>query len=133
MRRPHIPIVLLVVGAAALFACSSEPLGFALGDLPQGDAARGAQVFAQPHDGGPSCTSCHALNSARGAGPGLEGYGAAAARRVRGQSAEQYTFDSIVRPSKHIVQGYSNVMPGDYAKKLSQQEIADLIAYTLTL
>ncbi len=135
MRNGLIPLalVLLAASSAALIACSPEPVGFSLGDLPQGDVARGAQVFAQPADGGPSCASCHALSSARGTGPGLEGYAAAAARRVTGQSAAQYTFESIVRPSKHIVQGYSNLMPGDYAKKLSRQDIADLIAYSMTL
>jgi mono/diheme cytochrome c family protein len=124
---------LAVAGIVVLCACSSEPLEFTLGDLPAGDAVRGAQVYTQPIDRNPACLSCHALNTTRGAGPGMEGYGAAAAQRVDGQSAEQYTFDSILRPSKHMVQGYSNVMPGDYAKKLSQQEIADLIAYSLTL
>ncbi len=49
------------------------------------------------------------------------------------QSAEEYTFYSILRPSKYLVQGFSNVMPSNYEEKLSQQETADLITYMLTL
>lgn len=125
-----IPLILGIVALAA--ACSPKDLGFSYSDLPPGDAVRGADVYAQPIGGGASCASCHPLGDSRGAGPSLQGYSAVAGQRVRGQTAEQYTFDSILRPSKHLVQGWSNIMPSDYAEKLSRQEIADLIAYLMT-
>jgi mono/diheme cytochrome c family protein len=118
---------------ALLVACSPEDLDFSYDDLPPGESARGADLFAQSIDGGASCSSCHALDAGHSAGPSLQGYGATAAQRVKKQSAEEYTFYSLLRPAKHMVRGYSNVMPGDYAKKLSRQEIADLIVYLLTL
>jgi hypothetical protein len=78
--------------------------------------------------------SCHAVGPEPSkAGPSLQDYSTLASQRVKQQTAEDYTFYSILRPSEHIVQGYSNVMPSDYAQKLSRQEIADLIAYLLSL
>jgi|SRR5690606_12687277 mono/diheme cytochrome c family protein len=119
--------------ATLLAACAPDDLDFSYSDLPPGDPVRGAEVFSQPVDGGASCLTCHVLDEGRSAGPSLQGYGAIAAGRVERQSAEDYTFYSILRPARHIVQGYSNTMPGDYEQKLSRQVIADLIAYLLSL
>ncbi|MBN1563436.1 MAG: cytochrome c [Anaerolineae bacterium] len=127
MRTWAIVFVVLLIAAALLSACSDDPLGYSYKDLPTGDAARGATVFTA------RCASCHALDEGRGPGPSLAGYGATAGSRVKNQSAADYTFNSILRPSKHLVQGFSNVMPSDYDEKLSRQEIADLIAYLLAL
>ncbi len=126
-------VLLTLLSVALLAACAPDELEFSYSDLPPGDAARGAELFSQPIDGGASCLNCHALGDGRSAGPALQGYGAAAGTRVKRQSAEDYTFYSILRPSKHIVQGYSNTMPGDYDQKLSRQVIADLIAFLLTM
>lgn len=123
--------VLLVTGLWA--GCAPGDLPYSLNDLPTGDPVRGAALFTQSLGGAPACVSCHSLDGGASAGPTLEGYGAVAATRVKGQSAEEYTFYSILRPAKHIVRGYSNVMPANYAKSLSAQDVADLIAYLLTL
>jgi mono/diheme cytochrome c family protein len=120
-------IILVALAMAVLIACSPNDLGFSYRDLPPGDPARGAAQFAD------TCAHCHALDSSKSVGPSLAGYGAQAGERVRNQSAEEYTFFSILRPTQHTVQGYSNVMPKDFAEKLSKQQIADLIAYLLTL
>jgi hypothetical protein len=130
--KPHYALLTLFI-ITLLMACSPDELGFSYGDLPPGDPARGAELYAQPIDNSASCLSCHPIDGGQSAGPSLQGYGAAAEQRVKQQSAAEYTFYSILRPSKHITQGYSNVMPSDYAKKLSRQELADLIAYLLTL
>jgi mono/diheme cytochrome c family protein len=122
-----VPVALLLV------ACAPEDLPYQFDDLPAGDAQRGATLFGQSVNGAPACVSCHTLDGGAAAGPGLEGYGEVAATRVKGQSAGEYTFYSILRPAKHIVRGYSNVMPADYAGKLSAQDVADLIAYLLSL
>ena len=58
---------------------------------------------------------------------------AVAATRVSGQSAEQYLYWSIVRPGQHLVAGYSNLMYAEYEDSLEAADIADLIAYLLTL
>lgn len=120
--------LLLIIGA-----CASDPPKIALEDLPQGDAERGAALFRESIKGAPSCSSCHQLNSARSTGPGFEGYAQRAGRRVEGESAATYTYYSIIRPARYVVSGYSNVMPSNYEEVLSEQQLADLIAYLLTL
>jgi cytochrome c553 len=120
--------MLLVV---LLVACSPNKLSFSLNDLPPGDAGRGATLFTQSIYSAPACSSCHATDGSRSVGPSLKGFGAEAGERVKGQSAAEYAFDSILRPSKHVVRGYSNVMYSTYGEKLPQQDIADLIAYLL--
>jgi mono/diheme cytochrome c family protein/uncharacterized membrane protein len=116
-----------------LAACSSKGIGYQYSDLPPGDAARGAELFSQSVNGAPACSNCHTLTGGQGAGPSLQGFAQVAGSRVKGQSAEVYTFYSILSPSKHLVQGFSNVMPSDYATRLSRQQTADLITYLLTL
>lgn len=123
----------LLLALFASIACQPEDLGFGLDDLPPGDAARGAQIYTESINGAPACSACHAIDEGAKSGPSLGGYGAAAADRVSGQDAATYTFYSIVRPAKHVVRGYSNVMVSDYAEKLSRQDIADLIAYLVNL
>jgi mono/diheme cytochrome c family protein len=120
--------------------------------LPAGDAARG-QTLAQ----GRGCTACH-VAAAPGAslvGPAWmaeqsadgKGVGTHAAERLAdagyaGAAAgpEQYLLESIIQPSAYIVPGgttYSangqSTMPANYPQLLEKQEVADIIAYLLTL
>jgi mono/diheme cytochrome c family protein len=125
-----VAIILLLGG---LVACQPEDVGFGVDDLPDGDATHGAALFTESINGAPKCSACHTLDEGRSTGPSLQDYAGEARDRVKGQNAETYTFTSILRPAKHIVQGYSNVMYEDYENKLSRQEIADLIAFLLTL
>lgn len=127
MRRAAFLLTLL------LTACSPGDLPFQPGDLPPGDAARGAALFDRSIGGAPACDNCHSVNGDFSSGPGLRGYGEQAATRVSGQSGVEYTFYSIMRPAKHVVRGYSNVMYGDYDEKLDKQDVADLIAYLMAL
>ncbi len=114
-----------------LAACGSQPLD--LSDWPEGDPARGEMLFAESINGAPTCISCHALSDQGGVGPGLAGYAEIAGERVEGQSAEAYTYLAIVRPSAHIVSGYGNLMYAEYRSRLSDQQVADLMAYLLNL
>lgn len=125
---------LMLMGIMSFFllaACSGDDV--AVDELPAGDAARGEHLFAQSVDGAPACSSCHTLDGTSGAGPSLQGYATVAAGRQSNTSAESYTFTSIVRPAAHIVSGYGNIMYSQYERRLSAQQIADLIAYLLTL
>ncbi|MCL4239384.1 MAG: c-type cytochrome [Anaerolineae bacterium] len=134
MKPPSIKrIALTTVVIAALWGCAPEDLPYSLGDLPAGDAGRGAALFTQSINGSPACSACHSTDGSSSSGPPLDGYGQAAGTRVKGQSAALYSFYSILRPAKHLVRGYSNVMYSQYADKLSQQDVADLIAYMLGL
>ena len=56
-----------------------------------------------------------------------------AAARVAGQSAREYLYWSILRPGRYVVAGYSNIMYAGYEERLEAADIADLIAYLLTL
>jgi mono/diheme cytochrome c family protein len=123
--------LLIVVVGWVMTACSSEPPAFK--DLPPGDAARGAVLFTQSVNGAPPCTSCHSLDGSIVVGPSLKGVAGVAGSRVAGQSAGEYLYQSVVSPAAYIVSGYSNEMYGLYGRDLTQQQIADLVAYLLTL
>jgi mono/diheme cytochrome c family protein len=129
MVRWMLGVVLLL----GLVACAPDELKLTVDDLPQGNVGRGAEVFTQVVDDVPACSDCHALDNARKTGPSLAGFGTIAGERVNNQSAEEYAFNSIVRPASHVVRGFSNVMYNNYANNLSKQNIADLVAYLLNL
>lgn len=119
-----------LAGTVILAGCSTPPP--AAETLPQGDATNGAALFTEAINGAPSCSTCHSLDGTGVVGPSLQGYAARAATETD-LSAEAYTYQSIVQPAAHIVAGFQNVMYGQYGQKLSQQQLADLIAYLLTL
>jgi cytochrome c2 len=100
-----------------------------LATLPAGDAARGEQVFA---DGG--CNACHSLEPGeRIVGPSLAGVAARAASLQADYTAERYLYESIVSPNAHVAAGFpGGVMPANYGGRLSDQQLADLLAFLLT-
>jgi mono/diheme cytochrome c family protein len=125
-------LTLLLAACVGTNTGSSEVAeGFA--ELPAGNAENGATLFARSAEGAPPCGSCHVIEGDPINGPALAGYGETAATRVEGQTAEQYTYTSIVKPAAHIVSGYANIMYPLYGDRYSPQQIADLIAYLLTL
>jgi mono/diheme cytochrome c family protein len=129
MRAAVICLVLLFI----ITACNTNPTStVSEADVPEsGDPARGEILFDQGKDGAVACVSCH--NETGVASPDLTGYSAVASSRVPGESAYEYTFHSIVEPGRYIVEGYGNAMPNTYDEALTPEEIADLIAYLLTL
>jgi mono/diheme cytochrome c family protein len=115
-------------------------------ELPEGDAARGEQLFKQQANlisGRPApCAGCHSLTPGQGptTGPALEGIGARAGSTVSGQDAATYIRHSIQAPSEYLVPGETyvtadgkSVMPGTLGDSMDAQDLADLIAYLLTL
>jgi mono/diheme cytochrome c family protein len=107
--------------------------------LPAGDAANGEQLANTL-----GCAGCHLLAEtgpawlAQGSQPGI---GERAGSRFEevgytgtATTAEQYLFESVVLPNASIEEGYnSGIMPNNYGDRLSPQEMADLIAYMLSL
>jgi mono/diheme cytochrome c family protein len=96
-------------------------------ELPEGDATRGEELYT---DNG--CVACHNGTI----GPATEdsaANAANAANRVEGYSAEQYLHESIVLPGAYIVEEYEDVMPKNFGDKTTPQDVADLIAYILSL
>lgn len=116
-----------------LFISSCSGQAASLDALPTGVIERGAEWFVQSINGAPSCVSCHSLDGTTLVGPSLQGYGDVAGSRVEGLSAEEYTYNSILRPAEHLALGFANVMYNQYGRRLSEQQIADLIAYLLSL
>jgi mono/diheme cytochrome c family protein len=107
--------------------------------LPTGDPTAGEALANSL-----GCTACHILaptGPAWLATADQPGIGERAATRFtqpdytgKATSAEQYLFESIALTSAFIVPGYSDgVMPGIYGNTLTDQNMADLIAYLLSL
>ena len=115
-------------------------------ELPAEDAEAGKALSEAK-----GCTGCH-ITSAAGpawlasADANGEGIATRAAHRFTeagyagtAASVEQYLFESIVLPSAHLVPGASyqangqSIMPGTYGGSLDKQNVADLLAYLLTL
>ncbi len=128
--------------AAALAAAAATPaipvdaVGTDLNvELPQGDAANGELLFTGKVNGKYPCSSCHTIDGRVGAGPSLAGIVATAAARKDGLSAEQYLHESIVLPNAYIVESFANpsIMPAIFGAQMTKQELADLIAYLMTL
>lgn len=126
-------LLLVIVLAVLLVACAGNPASkIPFTDLPaEGDAERGKTLYARENEGTPACTSCH-VEEDKGA-PSLIGYSTRADQRVEGMSAREYSFWSITEPGRHLVPNFGNAMPNQYDDKLSPQDIADMIAYILTL
>ncbi len=99
-----------------------------------GDATHGADIFTHGIGDAPPCVSCHSLGqSAFSLGPKMIGISQRAGERVPGLSAEDYLRQSIIEPSAFLVSGFRDIMYPNFKDKLSEQDIADLIAYLETL
>ena len=108
-------------------------------ELPEGEATAGEALAASL-----GCTACH-ITTATGPAwlPSAEmpGIGERAATEFslpeysgNATSAEQYLFESIVDPNIFLASGFaSGLMPQNYGATLTDQNMADLIAYLLSL
>jgi len=131
MIKPVIALTLIAMFGLAGCASADEsaPAGFET--LPVGNATHGAQLYDTSIGGQPTCKACHSLDGKPNAGPTFQGYGQIATQRVSGESAEEYTYNGLIRPWVYVVPGYGNLMPVRYGQALSAQDIADLIAFML--
>lgn len=103
---------------------------------PTGDPVRGQELFNQNNLGqGPGCTTCHLIEPDKvKIGPSLSGVAARAQTRVADLTAEEYLRQSILEPNAYGVLGFPyNVMYQDFAEQLTDQDLADIVAYLLTL
>ncbi|MCS6840611.1 MAG: c-type cytochrome [Roseiflexus sp.] len=107
-----------------------------------GDPQRGAALFAGDIkiDGFVACRSCHAVDPAAsdGLGPNLAGIALRAGSRIPGVAADAYIRRSIQVHDDFVVPGFEAglaraVVGRDFGEILSDQDIADLTAYLLTL
>ncbi|MBE2199272.1 MAG: c-type cytochrome [Anaerolinea sp.] len=103
-----------------------------------GDADRGEVLYQRRvlgSQGAPGCVTCHSLApNVVLVGPSHYGLADRAAAAVPDQPAAIYLWVAIVDPNAHLTDGYeANAMYGQYAAELSAQDVADLVAYMLTL
>jgi mono/diheme cytochrome c family protein len=88
--------------------------------LPKGDAIAGKALFSAQ-----GCNGCHTLKEAGAqgtTGPDLD-------TALKGKN-DEFIRESIVNPNAQIAAGYApNIMPSTYGSKLSQQQLADLVAF----
>jgi cytochrome c551/c552 len=118
------------VGAALEPALDATPVAtlVALELLPAGDAANGEALFRSE-----GCFACHSLEPAEsGIGPSLAGV----AERAAGQSndsAEVYLVESIIDPDAYVVDGFQDgIMPQGFGQRLTEQQLADLVAFLMS-
>jgi mono/diheme cytochrome c family protein len=101
-----------------------------------GDVARGQEIFRIGLSDSPPCLACHRTDEggfAFSLGPNLMGIAERATTRIAGVTARQYLEASIMDPDSFVVPGYRDIMYPDFAEHFSAQDLADLVAYLLTL
>lgn len=125
MRYLTILLLLFTASCASL----SGPSGMAAGDSQRGEA-----LFKSGTNGAPPCMTCHALAPGQFTlGPVMMGIRERAGSRVEQLSVESYLRQSILEPGLYVVPGYRNLMYPEYQSLFSEQNIADLIAFLITL
>lgn len=137
MRKSVIGSLILVGLVLVLSACggANDDPPYNVKSLPEtASADNGHKLFENGASGAPKCTSCHTLDGEnKSTGPTLKGFAAMAETRVDGETAREYALNSIIAPGAYVRDGYGNAMYGSYGDKLSKQQVADLIAFLLTL
>jgi cytochrome c len=101
-----------------------------------GDPARGELIFRTGVSESPPCSTCHQVTAGSygfNLGPNLEKIAERAATRIAGQDARRYIEDSILHPHDFIVPGFRDIMYDQFDSHLSAQDLADLVAYLMTL
>jgi mono/diheme cytochrome c family protein len=98
---------------------------------------RGKSVFARA-----GCIACHTIEgvSTGAVGPELNTIATVAETRVTGQAAEEYILASIIDPDAFIVEecptgpcASPSAMPATFCDTLTEGQLADLVAYLLSL
>ncbi len=152
MRHRHVAEVLLlwlallagcgaVANQVAPGAAVATPVASPVAQ-PTGDPQRGAALFAGDVAiaGFVACRGCHSVDPAAGdgLGPNLAGIALRAGSRIPGVAADEYIRGSILVHDDFVVPGFEAglaraVVGRDFGEILSDQDIADLTAYLLTL
>lgn len=83
------------------------------------------------------CLACHSIDGSKIVGPTWKGIFGKQEKMTDGTGVtvdEAYLRESILDPNKLIVEGFSpNLMPATYASTLTLEQIADIIAYIMSL
>lgn len=126
------------VGHAAGDVGASEPTGnppvvvLAASDLDPATVKLGKRLAARK-----GCASCHSADGKKKAGPtwmGLFGNERVLADGSTVLADETYLVQSILDPDSQIAEGFApKLMPGDYRKKLKEEDLQALVDYIKSL
>jgi mono/diheme cytochrome c family protein len=119
------------VGVVLLAGCGGSKSD--VGSLPQATAAdpvaAGRDVFTSASAG---CSGCHTFAAAGAFGT----LGPDLVARLRpdaetaGKGLTPFVYQSIVSPNAYVAEGYPRgVMPQDFGDRLSDEQLADLVAF----
>ncbi len=108
------------------------------GEAAAGDPAKGEELFkSQTLADNPGCITCHSLEPGKTlVGPSMAGIATDAAGDAAeaGISTEEMLKTMIVDPNDEIAEGFpKDVMPQDWGKKLTPEQLNDVIAFLMTL
>ncbi len=100
-------------------------------EVPVGDVARGEKLF----HGEANCGTCHLVDSEEVfVGPSLKTIANRAAYKRPGMDAVTYLYNVILNPDETIIPlTKPGIMPRTFKAKLTDEQIADVIAYMLTV
>ena len=147
LTRRNVSVILAIVFVLIFFvivivalSMVNNPTDLGTPDPPSAQSYR-ARVDAllaigHPEDGGAvfakyTCLACHASNG--DIAPSWTDLVPRAATRRPPMPADAYIYESIVNPGAFVVEGYSDVMPHDFGTLMTDQELADLLTYILSL
>lgn len=132
-------LVLAACGGGGGQQTPSQPAGGAV----TGDPQRGEQLFKQTTIGSaPGCITCHSLEPGQTlVGPSLAGIATQAEEIIKSpnytgkaKTVDEFLREAIVDPNAYVTEGFSpGVMYQNYGKDLTEQQIADLVAFLKTL
>jgi len=112
------PALLLV--ALALSSCGQS-------GNPNPNVETGRRLF------GEHCASCHSLTPDTViVGPSLSGVASRAEDNPLGLEAAAYLRRSIATPQADVVEGFSDLMPVDFERKLTPEQLQALVDFLLT-
>lgn len=132
MKRAYFYPLAALILLLMLAACTSTTAEDVPAEISAiGDVNAGKQIFDTGGDALVPCMTCHTLDGTELVGPSLQGIANRAATRTD-LSAEDYLRQSITDPAAYLVDGYEDVMNKEYASKLSEQDVDDVVAYLLT-
>ncbi|MDX2160684.1 MAG: c-type cytochrome [bacterium] len=95
--------------------------------LEGADATNGAQLI-QTY----GCAACHITGAANNVAPSFVGLVERAAERRPPMPAASYIYESIVNPSVYLVDDYPNAMVQNFAQRITDRELGDILAYLLS-
>jgi cytochrome c oxidase subunit II len=126
----RLTIVALVLLSLALGGCASTATE-ATATATSGDAGAGPALAAQF-----GCAGCHSVDGSAGVAPTWKGLYGSSVKLADGSTVtadSAYIDQSILEPDAKVVEGFKPGIMRSFSGKLSEQQIADIIAYVQTL